>query len=73
MVLDWKPDLSFSDDSLIYASASRGYKGGGVKPPRIDFNPAVVQFQFLPQTFRPEYVNAFEIGMKIAFLAEGLR
>ncbi len=67
VVLDWKPDISFTDDSLIYASASRGYKGGGVNPPRIDFNPNVVQFQFLPQTFRPEYVNAFEIGMKHSF------
>ena len=66
-VLDWKPDLSFTDDTLIYASASRGYKGGGVNPPRVDFNPAVVQYQFLPQTFRPEYVNAFEIGTKNSF------
>lgn len=64
IVVDWKPHLNFTDDSLIYASISRGYKGGGVNPPRIDFNPAVIQFQFLPQTFRPEYVNAFEVGMK---------
>lgn len=67
VVLDWKPDLSFTEDTLIYASVSRGYKGGGVNPPRIDFNPNVVQFQFLPQTFRPEYVNAFEIGTKNSF------
>ncbi|HET6538682.1 MAG TPA: TonB-dependent receptor [Sphingopyxis sp.] len=67
VVLDWKPDLRFADDTLIYASLSRGYKGGGVNPPRIDFNPNVVQFQFLPQTFRPEYVNAFEIGTKNSF------
>ncbi len=66
-VLDWKPDLSFTDDTLVYASASRGYKGGGTNPPRVDFNPAVVQYQYLPQTFRPEYVNAFEIGMKNSF------
>lgn len=67
VVLDWKPDIRFTDDSLIYASISRGYKGGGVNPPRIDFNPNVVQFQFLPQTFRPEYVHAFEVGMKHSF------
>lgn len=66
-VLDWKPVLSFTDDTLIYASASRGYKGGGVNPPRIDFNPNVVQYQFLPQTFRPEYVNALEAGIKNSF------
>lgn len=67
VVLDWKPELNFTDDTLIYASASRGYKGGGVNPPRVDFNPKVVQYQFLPQTFRPEYVNAFEIGIKNSF------
>ena len=67
VVLDWKPDISFTDDSLIYASLSRGYKGGGVNPPRVDYNTNVVQFQFLPQTFRPEYVNALEVGMKHSF------
>lgn len=66
-VLDWKPTLSFTDESMFYASASRGYKGGGMNPPRIDFNPNVVQFQHLPQTFRPEYVTAFEVGMKHSF------
>lgn len=66
-VLDWKPQLSFTDDTLVYFSLARGYKGGGVNPPRVDFNPAVVQYQPLPQTFRPEYVNAFEIGTKNSF------
>lgn len=66
-VLDWKPDLAFTDDTLVYLSASRGYKGGGTNPPRVDFNPDVVQYQFLPQTFRPEYLNAFEIGTKNSF------
>jgi iron complex outermembrane recepter protein len=66
-VLDWKPKLGFTDDTLIYLSAARGYKGGGVNPPRVDFNPAVVQYQYLPQTFRPEYVNAFEVGIKNSF------
>jgi outer membrane receptor protein involved in Fe transport len=67
VVLDWKPQLNFTDDTLIYASASRGYKGGGTNPPRVDFNPDVVQYQPLPQTFRPEYLNAFEIGTKNSF------
>ncbi|WP_332820347.1 TonB-dependent receptor [Sphingopyxis sp.] len=66
-VIDWKPELDFTDDTLVYFSASRGYKGGGTNPPRVDFNPAVVQYQFLPQTFRPEYVNALEIGTKNSF------
>src|SRR5690606_25537244 len=60
LVLDWKP----SDDILVYGSYSRGYKGGGTNPPRADINPAVVQYQALSSTFEPEYVNAFEIGIK---------
>ncbi|RIV79187.1 TonB-dependent receptor [Pelagerythrobacter aerophilus] len=67
LVLDWMPDLSFTDDTLIYASASRGYKGGGTNPPRPNLNPRIVQFQPLPATFEPEYVNAFEIGTKNTF------
>ncbi|ATQ43614.1 TonB-dependent receptor domain-containing protein [Caulobacter mirabilis] len=64
LVVDWKPDLSFTDDTLVYASLSRGYKGGGSNPPRPGLNPRVVQFQPLPATFDPEYVNAIEIGTK---------
>jgi len=30
---DWKPQLSFTNQSLVYASFSRGYKAGGVNPP----------------------------------------
>ena len=67
IVLDWKPDVSFTDQTLIYASASRGYKGGGTNPPRPNLNPRIVQFQPLPSTFKPEYVNAFEIGTKNSF------
>ena len=67
LVLDWKPELDFTTDTLVYASASRGYKGGGTNPPRVDFNPDVVQYQPLAETFRPEYLNAFEIGTKNSF------
>ncbi|QNA82618.1 TonB-dependent receptor [Sphingomonas sp. So64.6b] len=67
LVVDWKPNLSFTDDTLIYASASHGYKGGGANPPRADINPRVVQYQPLATTFKPEYVNAFEIGTKNSF------
>src|SRR3546814_14582718 len=35
--VDWKPDLSFTDDSLLYAFYSRGYKGGGANPPSPGF------------------------------------
>ncbi|MGB3794083.1 MAG: TonB-dependent receptor [Sphingopyxis granuli] len=66
-VLDWKPDLGFTDNTLIYASYARGYKGGGANPPGIGANPELLQFFPLPTTFRPESVNAFEIGMKNSF------
>lgn len=67
LVVDWKPNVSFSDQTLVYASASRGYKGGGSNPPRPGLNPEIVQFQPLPATFEPEYVNAFEVGFKNSF------
>jgi iron complex outermembrane receptor protein len=49
---------------MVYGSYARGYKGGGTNPPRADINPAVIQYQPLAETFQPEYVNAFEIGVK---------
>ncbi|HEV2598085.1 TonB-dependent receptor domain-containing protein [Sphingopyxis sp.] len=67
LVVDWKPRVSFTDDTLVYASFSHGYKGGGSNPPRVDIDPKVIQYQPLAETFKPEYVNAFEIGMKNSF------
>ncbi|WP_447752129.1 TonB-dependent receptor domain-containing protein [Sphingopyxis fribergensis] len=66
-VLDWKPDVSFTDSTLVYVSYARGYKGGGANPPGIDADPTLLQFFPQPETFRPESVNAFEIGMKNSF------
>lgn len=63
LVLDWKP----TDDVLVYASYSHGYKGGGTNPPRADISPLVVQYQALATTFAPEYVDSFELGMKSTF------
>lgn len=55
-VLDYK----ITDDSLLYASYSRGYKSGGINPP--------LQPIFAVQEgFDPEFVNAFEIGSKNTF------
>ncbi|MBA15337.1 MAG: TonB-denpendent receptor [Sphingomonas sp.] len=66
-VIDWNPEVSFTDDTMIYASFSHGYKGGGTNPPRVDFDPDIVRLQPLAETFEPESVNAFEIGMKNVF------
>ena len=62
VVLDWK----ITDDNLIYASYSRGYKSGGVNPP---LQPIFA----VPDTFTPEFVDAFEIGSKNSFLDGKLR
>ncbi|MGL3823442.1 TonB-dependent receptor domain-containing protein [Sphingopyxis sp. R3-92] len=67
LVIDWKPDWSFTDDSLVYASASRGYKGGGANPARPGISDVNVQFSDISPTFKAEYVNAFEVGMKNSF------
>ena len=51
--LNWNVDLAFTDESMLYGTLSRGYKGGGLNPG----NP-------ISETFDPEYVNAIEIGSK---------
>jgi outer membrane receptor protein involved in Fe transport len=70
--VDWKPDLSFTDETMVYAFYSRGYKGGGANPPGIDANPALLQFAALPSTYRPEFVDAFEVGTKNTLLGGSL-
>lgn len=61
-VLDWQ----VSSNNLIYASYSRGYKSGGINPP---LQPVFA----VPETFAPEFVNAFEIGTKNTFAGGALR
>jgi outer membrane receptor protein involved in Fe transport len=61
-VLDWQ----ITEDNLIYASYSRGYKSGGINPP---LQPIFA----VPDTFTPEFVDAFEIGSKNSFLDGKLR
>ncbi|MBX3706227.1 MAG: TonB-dependent receptor [Pseudomonadales bacterium] len=62
IVFDWMPDVAFTDDTLVYVSYGRGYKGGGINPP-IDTN----LFPNTPTSFAPEKINAFEIGTKNTF------
>ena len=108
--VDWKPVLSFTDQTMLYAFYSRGYKGGGANPPApgygsksfADYYPAVddditnilTAFGY-PQyidkaiarfhspilhltgveydrTFKPEFVNAFEVGAKNTMLGGAL-
>jgi len=96
--VDWKPDLSFTDQTLLYAFYSRGYKGGGANPPTPGFATtdetaamlgwtgelkdyfifrgvlpviALRGAEYGP-TFKPEFVNAFELGAKNTLLGGGL-
>ena len=72
IIVDWKPDLGFTDETMLYASLAHGYKGGGANPPGIAppagianaRNTGVVQ----PATFDPEYIDAFEVGTKNTLL-----
>ncbi len=64
VVLDW----ALRDGTLAYASYSRGYKGGGFNPP---FDP--LQFPDQQATFEPEFVDAFEIGVKNTLLDNTLQ
>jgi iron complex outermembrane receptor protein len=68
----WTPKLDFTDDSLFYASYSRGYKAGGANPPGVV---PIVSGGVLysnpithPAAFEPEFVNAFELGTKNTIL-----
>ncbi|MBL9068139.1 MAG: TonB-dependent receptor [Sphingopyxis sp.] len=53
-------DFKVTDDNLLYASYSRGYKSGGINPP---LQPIFA----VPESFAPEQVDAFEIGSKNSF------
>jgi outer membrane receptor protein involved in Fe transport len=54
-------DYRITDDNLLYASYSRGYKSGGINPP---LQPIFA----VQETFEPEFIDAFEIGSKNRFM-----
>lgn len=60
LAIDWSPELSFTDQTLVYASYSRGYKGGGFNTP-CDATAVTCAGS---SAFDPEYVDAFELGTK---------
>jgi outer membrane receptor protein involved in Fe transport len=68
-VANWTPKLDFTDQSLFYGSYSRGYKGGGANPPGVI--PTILESpsnETHPLTFKPEFVDAFEVGTKNTLL-----
>jgi outer membrane receptor protein involved in Fe transport len=75
--LNWTPKVSWSDQTMVYAFYSRGYKAGGANPPGIAFNteplfeggPSLITpIASYASTFKPEFVNAFELGSKNTLL-----
>ncbi len=56
--VDWSPELTFTDRTLVYAAYSKGYKGGGFNPP------SVLGLTGAKSAFDPEFVNAYEVGTK---------
>jgi outer membrane receptor protein involved in Fe transport len=65
---DWKPELGFTDDTLVYGFISRGYKAGGVNSPCT----AAAGVICGAATFEPEFVKAYEIGAKNTMLGGSL-
>lgn len=59
--LDWQ----ISNNSMVYAFYTRGYKPGGFNPP---LNETFVQSTTAKYVFDPEKVDAYEIGTKNVFL-----
>lgn len=53
-------DYQITPDNLLYFSYSRGYKSGGINPP---LSPVFA----VPESFKPEFVDAFEVGSKNNF------
>ncbi len=69
-VANWTPKLDFTDQTLIYGSYARGYKAGGANPPGAIFETIGgnnVEPDH-PLTFKPEFINAFELGSKNTML-----
>ncbi len=70
-VVNWTPKLDFTDQTLVYGSYSHGYKAGGANPPgaeRINYDTSDVGSAVHPLTFKPEFVDAFELGSKNTLL-----
>ena len=83
-VANWTPDLSFTDKTLVYGSISHGYKAGGANPPGAELLcyfcngngsggvTADIINPIHPPTFKPEYIEAFELGTKNSLLDASL-
>jgi len=73
-VVTWTPKLDFTDQTMVYASYAHGYKAGGANPPPaiVAANEGAQPYTLHPLTFKPEYIQAFELGTKNTALDGGL-
>jgi len=69
---NWTPKLDFTDQTLVYATFGHGYKAGGANPPGALFLSYIsagdVASIVHPLTFKPEFINAYELGTKNTLL-----
>jgi len=68
---NWTPKLQFTDQTLLYGSYAHGYKAGGANPPGatlLTFQTSDIGNPIHPLTFKPEFVDAFELGTKNTLL-----
>ncbi|HEV2560936.1 MAG TPA: TonB-dependent receptor [Rhizomicrobium sp.] len=69
---NWTPKLDFTDQTLVYGSFAHGYKAGGANPPGALLGNSRagggVANPIHPLTFKPEFIDAYEIGSKNTLL-----
>jgi iron complex outermembrane recepter protein len=69
---NWSPKLDFTDQTLVYGSYAHGYKAGGANPPGAIFPTTgaigsggnLITNPLHPLTFKPEFIDAYELGTK---------
>jgi iron complex outermembrane receptor protein len=70
-VANWTPKLDFTDQTLVYGSFAHGYKGGGANPPGAVLlvnRGADISNPVHPLIFKPEFIDAYELGTKNTLL-----
>mgnify|MGYP001548440910 CR=1 FL=1 len=70
--VNWTPKLDFTDQTLLYGSYAHGYKAGGANPPGAVLLVSHDEQPIHPLTFKPEFVDAFELGTKNTLFDGGL-
>jgi iron complex outermembrane recepter protein len=63
---NWTPKLDFTDQTLVYGSYAHGYKAGGANPPGAVLLGDATPIH--PLTFKPEFIDAYELGSKNTLL-----